>query len=928
MTKFSTTSSNLFKSQNKEYIPEWMEKVADNLMVKDHNVEFDVEKRGIFAENHQVYRPELNADPRYLAQNYDDSRLISESKIELAKFLSGKYYKVVNATTGIDFVTLEVKIDSVPANFYFPYEVNNSKLNRSASFNVNEGEYPFSKAGLNECLSDIKNGIVKAAAPAEAIGKYFTITREEIVRRFNGSLREATDKINQLLTEGSIIGAGSNTYATFINVDNLFPQMQKEASEERLPEFHYVDNREHVASNEFKSANVLSIEASKMLSDYFNDFFINSTVRDNKELLVKATILGGNGIKTSVDFSFAIENEKLLGIKLAEVDNDRMTIEQLLQKVDGVSNDVLNKYLSNKQASKHIYSGIILTKKDIRNKLLKIVESNKIDSVINNWTYSGLITPVNSTTFATQHSFEELLKQTSVEALSDEAIEEIESAQRHFGEGLDLDTTTAKPNDEVRDIEDSGNEQNRLVNANNFINKHLKHYKVSSFESKGSNLYQLNIEFVNSKSGTRHKIPFNIEFEGSKVSKCTAFVNGKNVGIQKLAEVFSTNKVLSLYLQDNKDNLTAGPIVISVANMKRRLSSVVTASKVEEVLQNWMNSNDIIRLDEKTLMSEKSFEELLSTVDDNDILTSKEQELVNYQTKTFGKEIKIKNEDHLKDTGVREVEEQEWSQDRKKSHAASELSMMFKDFTILNDSDDEEVYASTATVRNPISGTNVNLTFKFAKSEGKISNIVAVKHEDFEEVPVTQLVELFEKCSSETAKHFAEYNKVSNRGYSNNLISKANLVNQLKVVASENNVALLIDNLVSKGFLTPINSVTYASNSTVAELVNVAASTESDKISIEDGKEQMSLSKRDNHLISLSNNHVKVTDSRKLDSTVRELNSQMIEAKDKLCVAVRKAEASKKMTSRKSQVLLDQLENSKTAQDLETVAKILKGYLN
>lgn len=149
----------------------------------------------------------------------------------------------------------------------------------------------------------------------------------------------------------------------------------------------------------------------------------------------------------------------------------------------------------------------------------------------------------------------------------------------------------------------------------------------------------------------------------------------------------------------------------------------------------------------------------------------------------------------------------------------------------------------------------------------------------------------------------------------------------MKVVASESNIPSLISGLTSKGYLTPVNSVTFASNVTVAELVNIAASTESDKISIEDGNDQIELSKRDNHLISLNNNHINDTDSRQLSSTVRELNPQMIEAKEKLSVAVKKAESCKKITARTSEALLFTLEESKTAQDLENVAKVLKSYL-
>lgn len=922
MGKFQTTNSNLFNNTNKSQVPDWMQNLVDNLEIKDRQfVELDVEKRGIFAEKQQVYRPDVIADPRGLEQNFNESKLLADSKIELAKFLIGKRYKIANSNIGVNYITLDVKLDSINAEFQFPFEVKSNKLVRTSSFYANGGEYPFSKPGLEESISDIKSGRTKTSSTkAESFGKAYLINREEIIRRFNGSLREATDRINQLLTEGSIIGAGSNTYASVYDVEQLFPQMQKEGSQERIAEFHFAPNTEHVTTNQNKSSNLLSIEASKLLGDHFEDFKILSSVRDNNELLVKATVLNQKGLRTNVDFSFAINNEKVETIKIAEINNNRMTVNQLLDYLGYSENSALNKYLLDKKASKHIYSGIVLTKKDIKSKLFKIVESSKVDGIINNWIYDGKINPVNSTTYTTEYSFEELLASTDIQTLSDEKIKEIESSERFFGEGLDIDTSVQKPEDKIRDVEDYASEEVRLVNANNFISKHLKQFRLASFEQKGKDYYVTNIEFINKNAGTRHNIPFNLKFEGSKVIECTAFVGDHEVSLENLKNAFYNNKVLARYLQDKSNNLTAGPIVMSLENMKRKLSSVITASKIDSVIDKWIANGSLTHIGGNNVASENSFEELLSNVDDSDIITDEEVKVAEYQKDYFGKQIKIKTDDITEDTGVREAEDV-WSAERKQLIASSELSKMFKQFAITASKEDESFYYVNALVKNPITGLNSVYTFKFEASNGKISNLVTVAKGQ-QEVEINKIIELFEQDSNDVGKHFATHNKIVNRNY-DVLISKANLENKLKTVASIDKIDSIIKDFIKMNYMQPINSVTYASKYSIAELINVNP----ELFNLDAGKEQINLSSRDEHKISVGESKIVDSNSRKLESKERELTPDMIKARDKIIQAIDRALNVKKITTNKSKMLLESLDKSKTSRDLEEVVKELNRYL-
>lgn len=931
MGKF--TSSNLFTQNNGESVPSWMSDLADNLDINEkETVNWETEKRGVFAESQKVYRPEVTADPRSMMNKYNETKLISESKIKLAKFLSGKYYKVVNANTGTSYVTLNVKLDSVAADFQFPYEINNSgKMVQSSTFYANEGEYPFNKGGFEECVADIKSGRVKTSSSAEAVGKAFLINREEIIRRFNGHLRPATDKINELLSEGVIIGAGSNTYASFHDVDQLFPKMEKEAADKKLGEFHFAPNQEKVAAAEYKTANYLSLEASKILSDYFEDYKIQNSGRDNNELLVKATILGKNGIRENVDFSFAIENEKIAGLKIAEVKDTRMTITQLMDYLGKFDNSLLNRYLSmNKSASKHIYSGVVLTRKDINSKLLKVVESSKIENVIKHWILEGMLTPVNSTTYATNYSFEELLSKAKEEALTDEQVEEITAAQNHFGEGLEVETDLEKPIEEVREIEDKGSEELKLANANMYLSRHLKKYTIASVKQhQNEDTYLFDINLVNEKTGTRHGIPFKISFDGTKVASCSAKIGEKTVTIDKLLESFASNKILSLYLQDKNANLNAVPIVMTKENMKRKLSSVVTASAVDSIINKWITSGTVHQLNDKTLASASSFEELLTKIDSNFLISEEEQETLEYQKKHFGKNLKIKTDEITEDTGVREAEEQAWTNEKKNTFAANTIGKMFKDYRLVSSHDkDNGNFVTVATIINPINGSVTDLSFRFSQEEGKLKNVIAVSDVTGEEVTIDKIVDLLEKQASEESKYFVEHNKVDNRIHNSNLISKNNLVNKFKLVASSDKVPEIINNLLENKHIESINSVTFSSKHTISELINIASS--KGQLDIKAGKEQLEIAagRSNEQTISFSNKYEMATDTRNLEKTVRELEPKMVEAKERLKSTINKAASIKKITDRKAGLLIESLNDSKTAKDLENVARELKNYLD
>lgn len=923
MSKFSTTNSNLFNKQNKENVPDWMSNITDNLEIKERKtVELETSTRGVFAESQQVFRPEVSADPRYLVNQYNETKMISESKVTLAKFLVGKYYRVNDVHAGTNHVSLDVVIDGIGAKFQFPFEIKSGKISTANVFYANEGEYPFSKAGLDECLTDIKAGRIKQSEKVEGVGKVFVINREEIVRRYNGSLRQATDKINQLLSEGSIVGAGSNSYASFYDVDHLFPHMEKQAGEERMGEFHFTPNQEHVASNQVKSARLLTIDANNyLISEFGKDVVVKEAQRKDDILEVSAIVLTKNGVRENVAFSFAIDNEKLASVKTASLNNKNISLNDLKENLSQSDNSLLNKYLSTgKSASKHAYSGSVLTSKDIHSKLFKVVEAGQIPTVINNWIYDGLLTPINSSTFATEKTFEELLSFANVNPMTEEQTEEISELQRHFGGGLEVETDLVKPEEKVREVEDKGSEEQRLFNANSFINKHLKKYRVASFKKLNDNSYSMNIGLTNKSTGTRHNVPFTISFDGSKVVECVATIGDHGVSIENLAQAFTKNKVLAKYLQDKTAGMTVESIVISKKNLQRKLASLITASKVDEVIQQWLDKGLMTELNQETLASDHSFEELLSKVADETIITEEEQKVADYQSQHFGKQLKVNTDNKEEDTGVRDVVEAEWSSDRKEVFASNTISRIFKEYIISSTTETGSTYHVVADVRNPLSGTNLKLAFSFAQEEGKLKNLIAIADKD-EEVPVEELSKLLSKNVTEAQKQFVAHNKVDSRSNNRNLISKTNLISRLKVVASVERIASIVDGFVEKGLVQPINSATLASQYTVTELIAMVG----DEINVEEGKEQIQLATRNFHKFDLGNKYEMDSDTREL-SAQKGLTNNLLEARTKLISAVDKAHLAMKITANKAQILKVSLENAESAKDLETVAKELRRY--
>ena len=529
---YRTIGSSLFMNENINHIPKWINDIDFQedkpLEPIDNNI---FQKQAAFNAMPKVSRDGRNFNSRPICNNLNNNELILNAKIELAKFLSGYHYNT-NAQKINNNIELTTKIVNVPATFLFKYSYNNGKIKAAKLFNidVNDGEYPFSRSGLNECISDLKNGRVKTATKADAYTAY-TITLEEVIRRFNGDQRAAMDKVRALVASKDIIGVGSNTFATCYAIDSLFPKMKKEGTIDKVPSFEFVKNKEHVATNQNATAASLIIEASKKLHNLFTDFRIKSFTRDKDKLVVTADILH-NKIKKCVAFNFNIEDENVQGIAYIDNNGNNVSLKAFLEENE--NSNILNNF--NKNDDKYLTNGIVLTKTFIFNQLQNLISKNNIQAIIDNWCERELVTIIDSNTYISKYSFNELLNQVNTKLLTED---EINSLYR-FSSRIQSYLDRIDVEDNIRDYNIVFSPMIRLTNLYNRLYKFLDKFEIDDINDDCTRVNVINL----SERGPE-KFVFIAKYNGNNCIDITTN-DEKNI-----------TAALKLYKKANKNNIFA-----------------------------------------------------------------------------------------------------------------------------------------------------------------------------------------------------------------------------------------------------------------------------------------------------------------------------------------------------------------------------------
>lgn len=840
--KFQTTNSVLFNNNNSTTIPNWMEGLEDNINNKQkQKINLEFEKRGSFADSSSVYRPECLATPRELEQSFNKDKAILDSKIELAKFLKGKYYHA-NADVINNIVSIATTIDGVQAHFKFNYRIENGKPMQESTFIINDVEYPFSTAGFEESLDDLKNGLLKKSTTKVASSKEtYVINREEIIRRFNGRLRQATDEINKMLKEGIIVGVGSNSYATFYDPNELFPQIEKEAPETVKGSFEFVDNVEHVKTNEYKSARNLSFTAGRLISKIFSDYIINDFSRDNNQLTVEATVLNSNtGIRHNINFNFEIVNESIKSIKCAVFENKHLNVDELLAELNN-RNNLVSDYLKMSTASKRIHKGGILTKREIISQLSPIVGLEKVSDFINSWLDLKLITQVGQETYSTDKSFPELLDVIVSETLSRDEKEKISNLKKKFGEGLDFERIEQEDTGvrESDDIELSREAKLSVINSE--LSKRFKNYQITSFNDN-----VIHAVFIN--NGVRHTIKLNAQFNNRKLLKITASINNKNVELSNLVKAFEINPLLKSYVQENNANNFCTTIIATESNLFERLSQLT--SNPQEILSQWKQKY-LTNLGSNLYSSQYSFEELLNKTNGL-LLSNEDKHQILLAKQYFGTSLERIAQ---KDTGIRDMEDNVTNETL--LYAANNyLSKYFNNYTPCKFSSKGDSALYTVELFDDSTGLTCIIDFKFEFDNNKVLNCNANIN--------NQLVSL------DNIKIAFAMNESLNRYLQTNgtkkfnapmVMTKKDLFRRLSKISnlSENDIETIVENWRNQNKITLLSNNVIASNLSLEKLIS-----ESNLKPLTDEEIAAKLEKsRRDKLLTITSNYLQDNDTRR-----------------------------------------------------------------
>lgn len=842
MGKFQTTNSALFNNNNQTIMPEWMQSFSNDLKINEkQKLELNFDKKGSFADITNVTRPDCTATPREVVANFNNNKAIIDSKIELAKFLKGKYYKTDAKVVG-NSVIMNTIIDGIQANFVFEYKYENNKLSPSKTFNINESEYPFSYAGFVESLQDLKCGNLKKSKITVASSRQtYVINREEIVRRFNGHLREATESINEKLKDGIIVGAGSNTYATFYDPEELFPQLEKEKSEEKLPSFEYVDNTEHVATNEFKSAKNLSFSAGKLIAKVFADYIINSSERHNNKLVVKATVLNNlTGIRHNIDFNFDIINEKITQIANVNYNNKLLSIEDLLDSLNK-RNNLVSDYLKTSTASKRIHKGGILTRKEIEAQLSTIVDKNKISDFINSWLDLNMITQVGSNVYSTDKTMPELLDIIVAETLSIDEKEKIKNYKKKFGSGMDFD----RIEQEDTGVRESDNIelsiQQKLAMVNNELSRNFTNYQIVSFNEDN-----INAMFIN--NGVRHTIKLTAKFNNRKLDSIKALINNNEVKIENLVKAFKNNSLLSEYLQKAGANNFSTNIIATESNLLERLSQLT--NDAQTILNNWKGKY-LTNIGSNLYSSRYTFEELLNMT--NAVLLSEEDKQQILAAKQhFGTALERMEQE---DTGIRDAENNVTNETL--LYAANNyLSKHLSNYNPGHFVSNGNTAKYSINLFDNSTGLSTNLTFTFKFDDNNVIECFA--NLNGKNITLNNIKTVFAMNESLSKYLQVHSGKKFNAPM---VITKKDLLRKLSSItnASEDEIDSVISSWKKQGKITNLSSDMFASTTSLEQLI---ATSNIKPLSDKEIAMKLNKSRRDK-LLNITSNHIKDNDTRR-----------------------------------------------------------------
>lgn len=159
----------------------------------------------------------------------------------------------------------------------------------------------------------------------------------------------------------------------------------------------------------------------KMLPDHiacsnFNDVKIddsNENINFTIECFNKKT-----GITSNLKIASSIKNNDISNYKVLDCNGKEIDIEKAF------NDNTISKNFNNIRNANNIKHNIVFSKIALKNSLSKITNVDNINDTISNWTKTGKINEINSNTFASKYTLNELLTLSNLSSYDDKMIKE------------------------------------------------------------------------------------------------------------------------------------------------------------------------------------------------------------------------------------------------------------------------------------------------------------------------------------------------------------------------------------------------------------------------------------------------------------------------------------------------------------------------
>lgn len=789
---FSTVDGKLL-TNNESTTPEWLNSIDFKEAIRP-TMDIDFDQATINSRTTAARRDGMYAGTREVVATFNDKTLQSSAMAKLAKFVAGRRYVVADVRHAEAGVELDVNFEQNPLLYTFNFTEEDGHVVAGRFFKASNGEledeFPFNSAGFEDSL-EFANGIsCRHAQFVKAPTGMTRMTRYDIIKRCCGRLREAQDAIEAQLKNESIVAIGSNEYASTYDMAYIFPDLNEVQAVEASHTFDYADNHVSTTINEHKTSERLSIESTKIIGRSFNLKRVVSADRDNSELLIKAEVVANNA-RTTLNFNFTVDNERVASLNYVEFgDGERRSVAQALAFLNDSSRvaELLN------NGDERVVDGYVYSVKTVHSTLGNFVAYGDVLAVVDNWSERGLIDRLNTTTFASKLTLNELLRESDVKLLSEDDVQRIRVDKAHFGQGLRFERTGDQ---------DCENRDLGKLNAANLENFERVAAAVGQcFDTTSVDVTRL----------TDNK--YALSFTGDAKRQLTASivngnvvvdVHGKSVGLDVLRKMFSKSKLLSAYVNETK--LSSCRAVFSKKSLTTLLDDVLDADAVDQFVNEHVASGALTKVASDRYVSEYGLLELINTSSLNPDVDRRDRNLT-AGNKAAGREV---SQSTIGDDSVRYVEATV-NVNSAKAQLMRALPENVKclSFDAVNVGDDSAEFAVRCF--NTTAGVSRNVNVRMTRSGVELHNpsfIIAGK--------AVAIDRVFTASTAVTA-----LNRTRGAVCSSVVITRGQLNSILAEIVDSATTNVIIDSWLKLGALEQLDSNTYASRYAVNDLLESA----------------------------------------------------------------------------------------------------------